>query len=300
MANMEWIFNYEEAESLTHLGRPERIKLLSKGGIKTFIDEFDLNLRKQYFCPGCGGLATRSPLQGATSKDGKRSYFKHGLNQASTICPLYIKPRPGNEYLNEKEADRFVDHSSLVVCPKWSRVDEGLVEPKGDRTYKGIAESDWGEKLNSPIGRHYGDKIGVPNRITSVRKIAQNHDDYIMKAIAFPGEEKARSVRDILVNLNKNEVPNDGEPRLYFGKISEKGGLTKRKYININIDDARISIYVWPDDFESRGLDVGVGRIILFYGIIDTGHQIKLEHLGEFDLIPKDQESKFLNSNKRA
>lgn len=302
MDNMVWVYRYDSPNVFNELGRPEIRSILKDNGITTYIDEFDKNLRGKYFCPGCGGKSTRSPLEKDTSRDGKKAYYKHEQNQASSDCPLYVKSRPGNQYLSEKESDRFVDHDSLVVCPKWSEVDKGFDDGTGDKTYEGITEDDWGEKLNSPIGRHYGGRVSVALRITSVRKIAQNYDNYIMKSIAFPNEDKPRMIRDIMVNLNKEGkveqklteegFADDMAPRLYTGRISSCGSLTKRKYINVDVNDIQYSIYVWPEDFDSRKIQKD--RILLFYGAFDyNDYTIKLDHLGQFDLIPKNQESKF-------
>jgi hypothetical protein len=292
MRDIEWVFQFSNLEVILPLGRPDRMALLRELNIRAYIDDFEIDLKGTYFCSGCAGQVTRSPLESGTSRNGVPAYFKHGSNQAATFCPYYVKSSDGTKFLTESDKEKFIDSDGLVVCPKWSTTtDEGVVDGEIDNPYAGISEDDWGNTFGNNIGRHNRGRISVANRITSVRCIARDPEAYRVMAISFPGEDEARKVNDILKNLHSSEHPPSKIPMLYFGKISSIGYGNKRHFIHINTDWGKISIFPWIKDFESRRVEIG--RAILVYGSLNNSKQIYIDNLGQMDLIPVNKEAEF-------
>ncbi|WP_395006231.1 hypothetical protein [Undibacterium sp.] len=259
-------------------------------------NEYSKNMKGSIFCPECSAPVFRSPENKEYDSNGRKAFYAHNRG-VKTDCSLRVFRSEGKRYENEEAARRAIENEELVIVqsfmkdkPEAPRNSEPSVydrEPNED--------SEGGTSLVS-IGRHTGEEFQLPSIVTSIRGLCRNFDQKLNKYMIFPGERSARTLQQMLINIEDVSEVSD-KNRLYYGRITHSRNMGKTpknirqtflSYTSGTFKD--FCIKATDEASKDHGIDDNAeGRIVVVYGkVTESGIGLCIANIGwgEFALLP--------------
>jgi hypothetical protein len=283
--------------------QPDSKDYLELNGEKITPEEYRPEMKNAVFCPECSTPLSRTPEEAEIFSNERTAHFRHRGKYKEIYCSLRVSRASGLQYQSEEEVRKAVQNQNLVLIGGWAAEppdiqDNGDLEDLEFRQTQ-IEDPD-GPVTEVPLGRHTGEKVLLPTKVSSVLSICRNFDKNIHRAFYFPDSQYALHLRSVLYDVNRleeNKIPD--RANLFFGKIVKYRKLSARHVIYLETENfSELKVYTWPRFDGRKKIDSkSLGRVLLFYGTISDRAEgvprCKTESWGQYSLLPPQYE-KFL------
>lgn len=287
-------------------------QILENSAQKVTVNEFDISMKNNIFCPICFTPITRRPLNKDNSTNGRKACFSHIPTYSHIKCRLRVPKAEGKLYNTEEEAKQAIDNKELVIISGFKSEPPEQNYSQAEEYDQTPVEDNNGSLAEVPISRHTGEVFKLPSVSTSIRGLCRNFYDSYNKYYLFPTYTSAILLSDLLVNiknLSKKDILkkiNDPDqlPMLYYGKIISSYYLSESnpnyiKFTQIECAksaDFDFCIKAKGEYQERHGIKDNTnskGRVILCWGTLEKngelGYAIR-PVWGEFALLPTQYE----------
>lgn len=268
-------------------------EILEKYGIPTTPEEFSINMKGKIYCPKCKTPLSRSPEVNNVTTNNRTAHYRHKPRYKKVPCILKSVSKKGVSYRSEEEAKKAVEDGELVIVSDWMSQPPTMnidIDDTGEFNQTAIEDSD-GPDTDVPIGRHFGDEVKVPSKISSVAALCWNFDRNLHSAFYLPNSRYPMLLSDILCDVNRISKEKEPVDRLYFGRIIEFQRLNHRDAISVACEPfGTVKIYSWPAlDERKRISEDSIGRYIVFAASIywqGNNPSYKMNDWGRYSLLP--------------
>lgn len=271
-------------------------KFLKKEAEEITTTEYLAEMKGHIFCPECSVGLFKSPEDKEFDTNGRKAFFAHSRKYRPD-CNLRVKKAKGKRYDSEELAKKAIENEELVVVKGFMKKKPVPPKIENPQQYQGDPVEDInGGLADVPIGRHNGESLSLPSRVTTVRGLCRNFNKNIYKYFHLPGRKNAVQLKNLLVDI-KTVMNTDNVPRLYFAKVKSSWncGPTPQNIRQTMFEYPRGE---FPDfclkviDFDSRehGIDDNSkGKVVIMYGTVTiSGVGLCIENIGwgEFAVLP--------------
>lgn len=282
-------------------------EILDFYGVRTTPEEYTPDMKGKIFCPRCRTPLSRSPQKDAITTNRRTVHYRHLPTFIKVPCLLRTPGKRGSLFKNEEEVRKAIESEDLAIVSSWMDKPPEIstsIDDHGEFDQTAIEDAE-GPVSEVPIGRHVGESVMVPSRISSVAALCWRFDQNLNRAYYLPGSQYPLLLTDILYDVDRITERGDEEPeRLYFGKIVSYQKLTLRSAITVECEPfGCFKLYTWPALDERKHIgDNSVGRWIVFSAAIywegGSVPAYKVNQWGRYSLLPAKYE-KYLEPLKK-
>ncbi|MCH2041303.1 MAG: hypothetical protein MK185_11770 [Saccharospirillaceae bacterium] len=274
---------------------------LKSEGVVVTPSEYDDDIHYgKIFCPNCYTPIGRTPRKKQVTKDGRDPYFLHSRKYQSVECSLKSSKPEGKNYNSYEEVVKSIENEKLAIISEFLSAQPQITDNVDDEYKETIVEDIDGPNVDLPVGRHNGEKIAVPSKISTVKGICRNFDKNMVKYFYLPNSQYPHKLIDLLHDVRK-VTSTDSEPKLYFGKVVrvvDHGNPPSSSNIRMTffeyerrwgLPDFCLKTTIGEQD--AHGIsETSIGKYVLIYGAVtDNGSGLCFKELswGEFAILPE-------------